>query len=217
VTTTLSDIELEAPAIAVGGKLYMRDAKGALVPQESVKAQHLLEDEMVRKVVSYAQPLAEQVARFREHTFDDVDAFVAMMEQQYAARRGGMKGNITLMSFDGTLKVQVKVADNISFGPELQIAKALLDEYLIKLASDADADLRTIVNYAFDVDSSNTINRGRLLGLLRYDIKNEQWLRAMEAIRDSIRVIGSKRYVNIYRRDRADGPWRHVAIDVASA
>lgn len=50
-------------AVEVNGKPYMTDAKGALVPLEQVKAQHRLEDEVVRKVVGYAEPLSAQRRR----------------------------------------------------------------------------------------------------------------------------------------------------------
>lgn len=40
--------------IEVNGKTYMADAKGALVPVELIKAETLLEDETVRKIMRYA-------------------------------------------------------------------------------------------------------------------------------------------------------------------
>ena len=39
----------------------------------------------------------------------------------------------------------------------------------------------------------------------------------MEAIRDSIRVIGSRTYVRFYDRPAADAAWRAVTIDLAAA
>ncbi|MGI8839727.1 MAG: DUF3164 family protein [Caulobacteraceae bacterium] len=202
--------------VSIAGRLYMADAKGALVPVESVKAQHKLEDELVRKIASYAEPLAAEIARFRAHTFEDVDAFVALMEQQYRAR-GGAKGNLTFTTYDGLMKVQVQVADQIVFGAELQIAKGLVDECLTDWSEGSRAELRAIVHRAFNVDQAGRINRGELLSLLRLEIADPRWLRAMEAIRDSIRVVGSKRYVRIYRRDNPQAPWRPVAIDVAAS
>ena len=43
----------------------MPDARGALVPVELIKAQLLLEDEMVRKAHGFAEDLHAQIARFR--------------------------------------------------------------------------------------------------------------------------------------------------------
>ncbi|MCE2739647.1 MAG: DUF3164 family protein [Rhodobacter sp.] len=40
--------------VEVGGKVYMATAKGGLQPVETIKPQHLLEDEVVRKITGYA-------------------------------------------------------------------------------------------------------------------------------------------------------------------
>ncbi|OYY06769.1 MAG: hypothetical protein B7Y70_16030 [Rhizobiales bacterium 35-68-8] len=45
----------------------------------------------------------------------------------------------------------------------------------------------------------------------------ERWQEAMRAIRDSIRVIGSKTYYRFYERDTPDGEWRPISIDLARA
>lgn len=206
-----------AGIVLVNDKPYMPDHKGALVPLESVKAQDRLQDEVVRKVVGYAVPLSAQIARFREHTFDDVDQFVGLLEQEYGAKRGGSKGNITLTTFDGLFKIQVQVADQITFGPELQVAKGLVDECLREWSADSRAELRAIVERAFNVDNGRLVNRAELLSLLRLEIDDERWKRGMTAIRDSMRTTGTKRYVRIYRRANAEAAWEQVSIDAATA
>ncbi|MFN8992885.1 MAG: DUF3164 family protein, partial [Pseudomonadota bacterium] len=95
--------------VEVGGKVYMSTAKGGLQPVETIKPQHLLEDERVRKIVGYALALSDKVARFKAHTFDDIDALEALLAQEYGAKLGGPKGNKTLQSYDGLMKVQVQV------------------------------------------------------------------------------------------------------------
>ena len=87
----------------------------------------------------YALELSDQIARFKEHTFDDVGGFDAILEQKYGATIGGAKGNKTLRGVDGLYKVQVQVADHIDFGPELQIAKGLVDECLNEWSASASA------------------------------------------------------------------------------
>ena len=206
-----------SPVVMVEGNEYMRDAKGALVPRETVKPVDLLMDETVRKVIGFARALSAQIARFKGHTFEDVGAFQALIDQEYGASVGGKKGNITLSSFDGLMKVQVQVADLVTFGPELQAAKALVDECLRDWASESGPELRTIVERAFQVDKEGKVNRAELFMLLRVEISDERWKRAMQAIRESMRVIGSKTYIRFYERDRPDGQWRAVTIDLAAA
>lgn len=203
--------------IIIDGTEYMRDGKGALVPVALIKPQHLLEDELVRKVMGYAIALSAQVARFKEHTFDDLGQFEALLAQQYDAKLGGAKGNKTLTSHDGLFKITVQVADNIVFGSELQIAKSLVDECLNEWSQGSRDEIRAIVQRAFNTDKAGQINRSEIFMLLRLDITDERWQRAMQAIRDAMRVEGSKTYVRCHRRTDIDGAWIPVTIDLAKA
>lgn len=201
----------------INGAPYMADAKGSLVPVSLIRPEHLLEDETVRKIVGYALDLSDQVARFKQHTFDDLSDFEAILAQEYEATKGGKKGNKTFMSHDGLYKVQVAVADRIDFGPELQFAKVLIDECLIEWAADARAEIQTIVTRAFNTDKEGQINRTEIFMLLRLDIPDARWQRAMQAIRDAMRVVGSKTYVRCYHRSAPDADWKAITIDLAKA
>jgi len=197
------------------GQLYWEGGDGTLVPEEAVKAADKLEDELVREIVAKALPIADIIAAFRQDTFDKADAFVALLEQSYGAKRGGTKGNLTFTSFDKKLKIEVSVAESIMFGPELQVAKGLVDDCLRDWAKDSGPEIRAIVTRAFDVDQQGQINRGALLGLLRLDIFDDRWKAAMDAIRDSMRVVGSKRYVRMYRRSSTDARWEAITLNIA--
>lgn len=204
-------------AIDVAGTPYLRDAKGSLVPIASVKAADLLMDETVRGILDQARVMSNLIAEFKSSTFASVGDLQALIAQNYGATIGGKKGNITLMSFDGCQKVQVQVADLLEFGPELQAAKLLIDECLTEWAVGSAIELRSLVNRVFQVDKEGQINRAELFMLLRVEIADERWLRAMDAIRDSIRVIGSRTYVRFYDRAAPDAAWRAVSIDLAAA
>ena len=203
--------------MTIGDMTYLRDGKGSLIPESLIKPQHLLEDEIVRRIMGFAIALSDQVARFKQHTFDDISGFEALMAQEYQATVGGEKGNKTLMSHDALFKVQVQVADNVVFGPELQTAKVLVDECLNEWAAGARDEIRAIVTRAFNTDKEGQINRSEIFMLLRLEIEDERWQRGMKAIRDAMRVVGSKTYIRAYRRTTFDGPWQAVSIDLAKA
>jgi len=202
--------------VHLDGKPHMRDARGAFVPLETIKPQDKLMDEMVRKVATFARELSAQISRFKGHTFDDVNAYSALLAQHYGAKPGGQKGNMTFTSFDGLLKVQVSVADRISFGPELQQAKALIDECLREWGAESRPELRAVITRAFQVDKEGQVNRAELFMLMRVEIDDPRWRNAIDAIHDSMRVIGSKTYVRFYERKTADGEWRYIPIDLAN-
>ena len=158
----------------IAGAVYMTDPKGSLVPIGVVKAQDLLMDETVRKLVGAARSLASQLAAFKAGCFAELKAFNDLLDQQYDAKRGGPKGNVTFTSFDGLLKVSVQVADNIVFGPELQVAKKIIDECLLEWAEGGRDEIRAIVMRAFNVDKEGQINRAEMFGLLRLEITDER-------------------------------------------
>ncbi|WP_306050140.1 DUF3164 family protein [Oceaniradius stylonematis] len=203
--------------VRVNGRDYMADAKGQLVPVENIKPQDKLEDEIVRKIMGYALDLSAQIARFRGHTMADLGEFDALLEQDYGAKKGGKKGNRTYQDFGGLMKVQVQVADFVDFGPQLQVAKTLIDECLNEWAADSRPEIRALVTRAFQTEKQGQINRSDIFMLLRLDITDERWVKAMEAIRDAMRITGSKEYIRFYRRARLTDPWRAVTIDLAKA
>jgi hypothetical protein len=203
--------------VTANGKTYMADAKGALVPIEMIRPEDQLEDETVRKIIGYGLALSAQVARFKSHVFEDLGDFEAILAQEYEATKGGAKGNKTFLSHDGLYKIQVTVADHIDFGPQLQIAKGLVDECLTEWSANARPELRAIVTRAFNTDKAGQINRSDIFMLLRLDIEDGRWRRAMDAIRAAIRVVGSKTYVRCYHRLAPDAAWQNITIDLAKA
>lgn len=195
----------------------MKDAGGRLVPVDVVKPEHRLEDQTVRKMIGYAEELSARIARFRGHTFDDITTALDLMAEKYGAKRGGSKGNVTLTSYDGLLKVTVQVQEQLTFGPELQIAKGLVDDCIARWSAGANDNIRALVEHAFQVDKEGRINRAALFQLRRLSIDDADWMAAMEALSDAIRVLGSKEYVRFYRRADTRGRWEPITIDLATA
>jgi hypothetical protein len=211
-------IETKIPgAIEVAGRDYLRDARGALVPVETIKPMDLLIDGQVRKIMKFAAELSDRVARFKGHTFEDIGALQALVAQEYGATIGGAKGNLTLTTFDGCLRVQVQMQDQFDFGPELQAAKLLVDECLREWSTDSRDEIRALVTRAFQVDKEGRINRAEIFMLLRVEIEDERWRRAMDAVRDSIRILGSKAYLRFQTRRSPEAAWSSVTIDLAAA
>jgi len=196
---------------------YMKDSKGRLCPTANVSETDQLEDQLVKTIHGFAGELSEQIARFKAHTFDDVGAFLALLDEKYGVKKGGTKGNMTFTSFDGCRRVKIAVQDHMHFGPELQIAKTLIDECIGDWAADSNANIRALVNHAFAVDKEGQVNREAIFSLRRISIDDERWNRAIDAINDSIRITGSKTYVTFHRRDTPGDRWEPITIDLAAA
>ena len=178
--------------VTLDGVEHIIGPDGAKIPVKNVKPVHVMEDDLVRSEIGFAIALHEQVSRFLAHVNSNLGAFEALIAEKYGAKIGGPRGNKTLMTYDGLFKMTVQVADNVVFGPELQTAKTLVDECLNDWASGAKSELRAVITKAFNTDKEGQINRAALYGLLRLEIEDERWKNAMQAIRDAMRVVGSK-------------------------
>ncbi|TAX35583.1 DUF3164 family protein [Rhizobium leguminosarum] len=211
------ETEAAAGIIPVNGRSYMHDAKGNLVPLENVKAEHKLEDEIVRKITAFAEELSAQIARFRGHTMTDLGDLDALLAQEYGAKIGGAKGNRTYQTFDGLMKVQVQISDFVDFGPQLQVAKKLLDECLMEWSADSRPEIRAVITKAFNTEKEGQVNRSEIFMLLRLDIDDPRWQDAMRAIREAMRITGSKEYVRFYKRASVTDGWQAITIDLAKA
>ncbi|MBN9530543.1 MAG: DUF3164 family protein [Alphaproteobacteria bacterium] len=204
-------------AIELHGQHYLRDASGSLVPIDNIKPVDLLMDEMVRKMVGYAEDLSAELARFLSHSNADIAAFDALIDQEYGVKRPEKtKGNRTFTSYDGNMMVKVAVADRIQLGPELQAAKKLLDALILERAEGADPLLVSLVNQAFGVEQEGRVDVQAILALRRRELPDPRWADIKRAIDDSIRVVGSKGYLRFYARREAGEEYRMIPMNLAA-
>lgn len=195
---------------------YKKDAKGNLVPLTRISAVDLLRDELVMALTDNSIKEQADMRKFKRSMIDQVKSFVELSAQEYEVKMGGKKGNISLVSFDGTRKVQIAVSDNIQFDERLQVAKQLIDECIHDWSDGTNDRIRTLVEHAFRVDRQGQVSTTDVLGLRKFDMNDERWDRAMRAIADSIQVTDSKEYIRFYKRADADGQWQPISLDIAS-
>lgn len=195
---------------------YRQDAQGRLIPESMIKPIDQERDALVRRLVDQAGTLNNALASFKATVFGDVRAFIEMSFEEYGARVGGKKGNVTLLSFDGRYKLQISVQDSISFDERLQAARALIDECLAEWTEGARPEVVTLVNDAFRTDTKGEIRTARVLALRRLEINDERWQRAMKAIGEACQVIGSKEYLRIYERIADSEQYRPISLDIAA-
>ena len=195
---------------------YMKDAQGRLVPEGMVSEIDRARDALVREIVADAGKIAKQLADFRLRVLDDIQAFIELSAEKYDVRMGGVKGNVSLTTFDGEYRILRAINEYIVFDERLQVAKALIDECIRDWSDGSRDEIRALINDAFCVDKAGRINTQRILGLRRLAITDDKWKMAMDAIGESIQVAGSRTYVRIYQRG-PDGSYRHLNLDLAGA
>ena len=195
---------------------YWRDGEGRLIPENMVKPIDRARDDLVRELVGKAKAVSAVLADFKAKAFGDIGAFVEMSGEQYGVKLGGVKGNVTLLSFDGRFKIVRQIQEHLVFDERLQAAKQLIDECIQTWTEGSSDEIKALINDAFQVNKEGKINTARVLGLKRLNISDEKWLRAMQAIADSVQVAGSKPYIRIYERVGDTDQYQPISLDVAA-
>ena len=194
---------------------YRIDHRGAYIPVEQIRDIDLARDELVNEKAAKIEATQAGIAALKAELMGDIAAFVQLSAERYGAKVGGDKGNITLMSFDGTYKLRRQTSESIGFDEGLRAAKNIIDECLEEWSRNSPVPLRAIVEQAFDINKEGRINTNAILGLRRIKIDDARWQQAMQAISDSLQTQDSKAYVRLYKRD-ASGKYNAVPLDMSA-
>ena len=194
---------------------YRQNVKGHLVPEHMIRPVDIMIDDLVNEIAGRWTQKHQELAEFKQRTFDDVHACVAAVNDEYQVKRGGEKGNVQLLNYDGSYKLVMAINETIAAGPELQAAQEKINQCLDTWTDDARPELKAIVNEAFSSDGQGGIRISRILQLRRYRIQSEEWQLATKALDDALRVVGSKQYLRLYERNERGG-YDAIPLDIAA-
>jgi len=194
---------------------YRADSFGRLVPVSAIKPLDLLRDDTVTRIIWNAQIMQEQMRLFKNKALADIAAFLEIAADQYNTKLGGKKGNLSLVSYDGKYKVLLAVSDSLNFDERLHIAKQLIDECIHEWTADSNANIKALVEHAFQTDKQGNINTARIFGLMRLKIEDAKWQQAMEALKDSIQITATSQYLRLYERVGDTDKYQQIAMDIA--
>lgn len=195
---------------------YLKKHNGTLVPRDQVSDLDMLRDNLVSNIAATFNAEREELRNIKQTVLDEVAAFIELSAEQYGAKIGGKKGNVSLLIFDGAFKVQVQISEYIVFDERLQVAKSLIDECIRDWSIGADDKILTLVNDAFQVDKQGNVSTARILGLRRLKFNDPKWQQAMQAIADSMTTAGSKTYIRAYERVGSTDQWKVISLDFAA-
>lgn len=194
---------------------YMRDGRGALIPIDKVKPIDMTRNDLVIEMIAKARQMNAQLAELKVASFNDVTAFVDLSLQRYGVTRGGKKGNVTLLSYDGRYKIVRQVQRLNRVLESILAAKVLVDECILKWSEGSNDALVMLVNQAFEVDRQGNFSIGRLMMLRKANIDHPEWKRAMEAVADSIEQYTTATYIRFYERVGDTEQWKPIELDFA--
>lgn len=191
----------------------LTNSRGFQVPKSEISPQDLLKDEMVLKFTTQAEELSQAHEDFKRTVFTEVHDLIGLIAEEYNSKVGGTKGNITISSFDNRSKIQVGIDDQISFGPEIDIAKQLITEVIEAELEESSSLISQIMRDAFKTDREGHYNKNRIMALRKYrDLnKSDAWSNAMRALDDAIIAGSSKTYLRFHRRNEF-GKWIQIPL-----
>ncbi|WP_213664275.1 DUF3164 family protein [Stutzerimonas stutzeri] len=193
----MAEAHIAAAEIPAG---YVRNAAGHLVPEHQVREHDKLRDQVARDLVAEALQIQDALCRFKAQALADIDDLIAISSAKYGVTIGGKKGNASITTYDGQFKIERAMAERITFTEEILAAKELIDLCIRKWSEGANSHLRVLVDRAFRANRQGQIKTGDVLSLLRVEIEDVDWKRAMEALKDSIQVNGTAVYIRVYQR-----------------
>ena len=196
----------------LNGKMYYEDARGALVPESYVKPIDQLRDDLVSRIVGVADELRSAMQDVKIGVIEDIETFMEIAAEEHGVTVGGKRGGLTLTTYDGRYKVSLVVNDRQSFTEGIFLAKEIIDGCIERWASGANANLKVLIDQAFQLNQSGRMDIRRVLALRKLDINDEEWNKAMNIISDAVQVDTTKTYFQIHKRDK-DGKYNHQNLN----
>lgn len=192
---------------------FLLNNRGFQVPLTEIKAQDLLKHDLVMELTAQAKEQSKAHEDFKRKVFSEVNDLIALVASDYNVSIGGAKGNISLTSFDQKKRITVGIADQISFGAEIDIAKQLITEVIEEELADTSSFIAQLMRDAFEADKQGQYNKNRILALRKYrdSNKSDKWTNAMKALDEAIICSDSKTYITFQERN-IQGAWVQIPL-----
>ena len=204
----------------VAGELSLEEiealaaSKRPEVNDQKLKARHAYEtlrDEAISNMVSYAKNLHDQLAGFKNSSFEMIETLYKML-QEHSDRHASGKGNVTLDTADGKYRVMFRRSDNTRFDERATQAEAhILDFIAERWGNRDDADAKFIKRML--ERKNGKLDKNRVLDMIsmRDNYKEEHWQKGIELLQESIVPDTTKFYAEYYYRSE-DGEWLPVVL-----
>ena len=207
----------QAPQVKPVQEGYMRNRKGHLVEEQFVDPYDLEMNAFVLRHLEKALQIQTMLAKFKQEVYEDCIAYQELIAEKYDTKIGGSKGGVSFTTYDGEHQIRISVQDRICMGVELKVAETLLKEVANEWAQGARAEVKHLIHRLFETDNEGNISVSKVLDFRRsYKSisKDERWIKAMNAIDDSIKIVGSKSYLNFKKRN-SEGKYFNIPLDIS--
>lgn len=198
-------------------KEHWLDEQGNKRPRKYISKLEKMQESEIGKILKKAEYLNEKLTDFKAMVAESCENIIKIYAEKNKINTEEWKGNLSLMSFDRSIKVELSANARIEFDDlAIKACKALLDEFLSENIDAKNAFISEIVTDAFST-SRGKLDTKKVLSLLKYEskIQDEKFQKAMKFLKESIRNTGSRNYYRVSVKDES-GAWKQIKLDFSS-
>ena len=191
----------------------MRDNNGRDVPIKYVSAYDRARDAASRRILNRFTSARKTLEKVVAESIADLDKISQLKDSL------GDKGNFSITSFDGLIRVSIRQRYNIFLDERVVKARELMLNYVNQVLSrvgDKDAAaLRLIVSEAFKANAQGFLSTSRIFSLLRMEINDAGWREAKAILQDSVTPQKGKRYLVCEVRPSMQKDFAAIRLDIS--
>jgi hypothetical protein len=192
------------------------DEAGNTIPYDRTTKYERAAENTIHKLAVNAFDIHTRLSAYKDKVREEAERLYELFTKENGTIGKG-KGSATFYNFDRSIKVMVKVNDQITFDENtIELAKEKLDELLSDGLEGAKDFVKPLVMEAFH-QNSGKLDTKRVLGLRRYTsrIKDPRYAEAMELIDKAVRRPSTREYYQIWVRDDK-GEYQDIQLNFAS-
>ena len=191
----------------------MRDANGNDVPVKYVSAYDRERDRVARRIHARFLAGRKYLEKLLAESVRDLE------ELKGGKEKLGVKGNFQTTSFDSLIQVAIRQQYNIRLDERVIRARELMLEYVNGVLNKVEgADItavKLLVEEAFKANSQGFLSVGKVLSLMRMEVKDENWRAAKEILQSALNPVKGKQYLRCEVRSSTQGEYRAIKLDLA--
>jgi hypothetical protein len=192
------------------------DEQGTTIPYNRTTPVERMKERFAYKIANSAAKINRDLVAFKKSLREMCDqVFKTVMTEKEIQK--ATKGNFTWYNFDGSIKIEVSINENIEFdGMLIEKCKQKLMELVGESISNDKIFIKELVLGAFQT-SKGKLDTKKVLSLKKHSsrIKDKRYAEAMDYLDKSIRRPDSKTYFRVWVRDDS-GAFQHIDLNFSS-
>jgi hypothetical protein len=198
---------------------YVENALGHLVKRENFrKPETLLKDDLVLGLFGRACELQRDIRQFVADTHEQIAEYMGKAAVEHGVKFSGTKGNFQLVSPDGLMKINVDMGAILRVNENIELARTQVENCIRRWGADSNPNLVSLAAQAFSADSATgNVSQSKLAMLTSLEPADAdpEWESAVKLIKDSIEVVGKKRFVRLYYRLDQHEAWIPLSLSTS--